>query len=64
MTTPSKKPGRKHTPADLKLVVITVRVTPAQRAKWDRTPARAARFRDWLERLQEVKAAPIKEGEE
>lgn len=54
--TPTKSKGGRPALGARKLVVITVRVTPEQAAKWRRTANKAARFRDWLARLPEDKA--------
>ncbi|MEY5098867.1 MAG: hypothetical protein RJA36_1586 [Pseudomonadota bacterium] len=50
MTTPKRKPGRPALPLAEKLVVVPVRLTPAQRHKlW---LIGAARLRKWLDRVK------------
>ena len=47
----TKKPGRPALPPSEKLVVVPVRLTPAQREKLKRIGAQ--RLRDWLDRARE-----------
>jgi hypothetical protein len=51
MTDP-KKPGRKPLPDSERLVVVPVRMTLAQKAKFQAMPNGPQRLRDWLDRVK------------
>ena len=51
MTDP-KKPGPKPLPEGEKLVVVSVRMTPAQKVKFQSMPNGQQRLRDWLDRVK------------
>lgn len=51
MTDDKRKPGRPALPPGEKLVVVPVRLTPAQRDKLQRIGPQ--RLRDWLDRVKE-----------
>lgn len=48
-----KKTGRPALPPAEKLVVVTVRLTRAQKAKYQRMKDGPQRLRDWLDRAKE-----------
>lgn len=48
-----KKTGRPAKAAAEKLVVVPVRMSPAQKAKYQRLDNGPQRLRDWLERVKE-----------
>lgn len=49
----TKKTGRPALPPEEKLVVVPVRMTPAQKAKYQRMKDGPQRLRDWLDRAKE-----------
>lgn len=51
--TEARKPGRPALPPGERMVVVPVRLTPAQREKLQRIGVQ--RLRDWLDRARETK---------